>query len=361
MFGDLRTILAFVVDIGVLIFVHELGHYALARWSGVTVEVFSIGFGPALVKWTAKSGTIWQVSALPLGGYVKMQGWGEDASTGPVTPGSFGAASLGAKAAIVAAGPLANLLLAIVLYAGLFMTAGQPLPPPPVFAAIEAGSAAAAAHLQVGDRVLAINGAAITDFSSIQDVVASHPDASLTFSIQRGTQDFTQAVTVGDVTQDGTHIGHLGVGAAPSVFVRLSPPAAIIAAFAETWRVISGWAVNMGALIVHHQGLSELAGPLGIAQITGQVAAMGIAPLISFVAFLSVNLGLVNLIPIPILDGGHLFFYACEAVLRREVPERVREYGLRFGAALILMLVALVTFNDLGRLGAVAWLTHLLG
>jgi regulator of sigma E protease len=151
------------------------------------------------------------------------------------------------------------------------------------------------------------------------------------------------------------------VGAVPPVFTRLGPLQAVGAAFAETWNITSSWGTNMAGLVMHHQGLSELAGPLGIAQVTGQVAAQGIVPLIDFVAFLSVNLGLINLVPIPILDGGHLLFYAFEAVLGRELPIRLREHGLRLGFAFIAALVLLVTFNDLGRLGVVAWITHLFG
>ena len=358
MLDTLRNILAFAIDIGVLIFIHELGHYAAARSQGVTVEVFSIGFGPALLKRRAKSGTIWQLCALPLGGYVKMQGWGESEASAPALPGSFSGASLSAKAVIVAAGPLANLALAVLLYAGLFMTAGQPTTPA-IFASIDPGSAAAAAHFLPGDRVLAIGGAQITDFTDLQQIVTSHPNAELEFTIGRGSTSFTEAVQLGAVTQDGASAGRLGVIAAP-VFTRLAPVPAVAAALHQTGAVIASWGVEMGQLIFQHKGLADLSGPIGIAQVTGQVASMGLASLVSLVAFLSVNLGLVNLIPIPILDGGHLLFYAWEAVMRRKVPEQAQEMGLRFGAAIIVTLVLVTTFNDLSRLGAVAWLTHLL-
>ncbi len=348
----------FAVSIGVLIFFHELGHYAAARSQGVTVEVFSLGFGPALLKYTARSGTVWQVCALPLGGYVKMQGWGEAEPGQPAGPGAFSAASLSSKAVIVAAGPLANLALAVLLYAGLFMTAGQPVTPA-VFASIEAKSAAAAAHFMPGDRVLAIGGVPVRDFSALQDIVVGHPNTELDFTIRRAGQQFTESVQIGTATADGESFGRLGVTAAP-VFTRLGPVPAIGAAFHKTGAVIAGWGTGMGQLIFEHKGLSELSGPIGIAQVTGQVAALGWGPLVDLLAFLSINLGLVNLIPIPILDGGHLLFYAWEAVMRRKVPEQAREMGLRFGAALILTLFLVTTFNDLTRAGAVAWLTHLL-
>lgn len=358
MFDTLRSILAFAVDIGVLIFFHELGHYFAARSQGVTVEVFSIGFGPALLKRKAKSGTVWQISALPLGGYVKMQGWGEDEDGAVPAPGSFAGATLGSKAVIVAAGPLANLLLAVVLYAGLFMTFGQAVTEP-VFATIDANSAAAAAHLQTGDRVLAIGGAPIHDFGDLQEIVTAHPDTVLDFTIRRAGSEFTAPVRVGHASEGSETVGRLGVRAS-ATFHRLAPLPAIGAAFRQTGTVISDWGTQMGQLIVEHKGFSELSGPIGIAQVTGQVAALGVASLASLVAFLSVNLGLVNLIPIPMLDGGHLLFYAVEAVFRRKLPAQARELSLRIGVAFIATLVLVTTFNDLARLGAVAWLTHLL-
>lgn len=360
MFDTLRTILAFIVDIGVLIFVHEMGHYLAARSQGVTVETFSVGFGPALLKYKAKkSGTVWQVSALPLGGYVKMQGWGEEQAGRQAKPGSFAAASLGSKAVIVAAGPLANLLLAVVIFAGLFMSAGQ-LSTQPVLSQVQPGSPAAESHLQSGDRVLAIGTTQIKSFTDLQQIVMEHPDTVLDFTIARAGQQLTLPVKVGDTALDGDVVGHLGVVGTQSTLKRLAPGVAIAAAFQETGRQISGWFSGMATLIVHHRGLKDLAGPLGIAEVTGQAAALGLVPVISLIAVLSINLGLVNLVPIPILDGGHLLFYAVEALIRRPVPEQAREAGLRVGVAIILSLVLLVTFNDLTRLGAVAWFTHLL-
>ncbi|MDE1905990.1 MAG: RIP metalloprotease RseP [Rhodospirillales bacterium] len=355
----LRTIIAFIFEIGVLIFVHELGHYLAARSQGVTVETFSIGFGPALLKRKAKSGTVWQVSAIPLGGYVKMQGWGEEQNSASARPGSFGAAPLGSKAVIVAAGPLANLLLAVVVYAGLFMTAGQ-LTTQPVLSQIQPGSPAASSHLLAGDRVLAIGSSPIKNFVDLQQIVVAHPDSVLDFTIARAGKQLMLPVTVGQTTMDGTEIGRLGVLGTESNLKRLLPGQAIAAAFQETGQQISGWFAGMSTLIVQHRGLRDLAGPLGIAQISGQAAALGVVAMINLIALLSINLGLVNLIPIPILDGGHLLFYAVEFLIRRPVPEQAREAGLRVGVAVILSLVMLVTFNDLTRLGAVAWFTHLL-
>lgn len=294
MFGDLRTIIAFVVDIGILIFVHELGHYLAARSQGVAVEVFSIGFGPALLKWRARSGTVWQVSVLPLGGYVKMQGWGEEeqGASAPA-PGSFTRASLGSKALIVSAGPLANLALAYVILAGLFMSVGQAITQP-VFSQILPNSPAAAAQLQAGDRVLAIGDGKISDFAQLQAVVTAHPDAMLDFTVQRGATVFTRSIALGDVTEGGSKAGRLGVEANQVSFRHFGPVAALGAAWNEECAEIAAWGTGIGALILHHQGLSQLSGPLGIAQITGQVAALGLLNLVSFVAILSINLGLVK-------------------------------------------------------------------
>ncbi|MDD2704729.1 MAG: site-2 protease family protein, partial [Acidocella sp.] len=193
-----------------------------------------------------------------------------------------------------------------------------------------------------------------------QGIILSHPDTLLDFTIKRGEQVFTQSVTLGDVSEGGETVGHLGVVGTDSTLRRYAPPAAIVAAARQTGQEISAWGSGIATLIVDHKGLKDLSGPLGIAQITGQAAAMGVVSLVSLIAVLSINLGLVNLIPIPILDGGHLFFYAIEAIIRRPVPEQARDAGLRFGVAVIFSLFLLTTFNDLTRLGAFAWFTHLL-
>lgn len=360
MWDTARTILAFLIEIGVLISIHELGHYWAARSQGVAVETFSIGFGPALFKYKAKkSGTIWQVSLLPLGGYVKMQGWGETPDNTPAKPGSFASASLGSKAIIVAAGPAANLLLALLIYAVLFMSAGR-IVTQPVLSQVQPNSPAAESHLQAGDRVLAIGQTPVQKFSDIQRIVVLNPNTVLDFTIQRGAQELTLPVSVGEEMFDGEEIGRLGVVGAQSTLTRLSPLPAVVAAFNETGQQISGWFSGLGMLIVQHKGLKDLAGPLGIAQITGQAAALGMVPVIALIALLSINLGLVNLIPIPMLDGGHLLFYLIEFITGRPVSEQTKEVGMRVGVTLLLGLMLLVTFDDLLRLGVFAWFTKLL-
>jgi regulator of sigma E protease len=360
MFDTIRSAAAYLFDIGVLIFFHELGHYLAARSQGVVVEAFSIGFGPALVSWRAKSGTLWKISVLPLGGYVKMQGWGEPDDGKPAPPGSFSATKLSSKAFIVAAGPIANLILAFVLFTGLFAINGQPIVQP-VFDQIIPGSAAAKGGLLPGDRVLSIGATPIQGFDDMVPIIATHPDTNLSFTIKRAGVVQTRQIMIGDKVFDGRKIGSLGVGGDDVFIKHYSVPGAVVAAGQETWSGITTTIVGLYNLIVHQQGVHELRGMIGIAQITGKVAAFGIPSLINLIALLSINLGLVNLVPIPILDGGHLLFYAGEAVLRRPIPQRAQEFGLRIGFAVLLSLFVFTTFNDLTNIGAVRWVAHLFG
>ena len=297
---------------------------------------------------------------MPLGGYVKMQGWGEANSDAPAPPGSFSACSLGSKALIVAAGPIANLVLAFFLFAGLFMSVGQVVVQP-VLSSIMPHSPAAMAGLQPGDRVLAVDGSKINDFTQLQNIVVVHPDAAVTMTLERHGQTLTQQVKLGAVAADGAKIGQLGVVGADSSLHRYSPPGAVVAAARETYSETRMMLGGLYRLIVHRQGLSQLAGPLGIAQISGKVAAMGLVSVVNLIALLSINLGLINLVPIPVLDGGHLLFYAAEAIYRRPIPARAQDIGLRFGIAIILSLFFVTTLNDLTRLGAVSWVVHLFG
>jgi regulator of sigma E protease len=360
MFDTLRSAAAYLFDIGVLIFFHELGHYLAARSQGVVVEAFSIGFGPALVSWRAKSGTLWKLSVLPLGGYVKMQGWGEPDDSAPALPGSFSATKLSSKALIVAAGPIANLILAFVLFTFLFAINGRPIVQPVIDQVIP-GSAAAHGGLAPGDRILAIGGQPIREFDDMVGIIAKNPDTGLAFTIKRAGAVQTRQIVIGDKSFDGRKIGSLGVGGGDVVMRHYSVPGAVAAAGQETWDGITKTLVGLYNLIVHQQGVHELRGMIGIAQITGKVAAFGIPSLVNLIALLSINLGLVNLVPIPILDGGHLLFYLGEAVLRRPIPRRAQEFSLRVGFAVLLSLFVFTTFNDLTNIGAVRWVAHLFG
>ena len=356
----LHSLLAFIVVLGPLVFFHELGHFLMARARGVVVEAFSIGFGPALLSWKAKSGTVWKISALPLGGYVKMQGWGQEEDNVPALPGSFSGASLVSKALIVAAGPVANLILAFVLFIGLFAFVGQ-VQVAPVLSKITPASPAAIGGLLPGDRIITAEGKQIRYFNDLQQIIEQHPDTELVFTFDRGGAVQQKEVRTGQKAVGGTEIGFLGVEGDQELVQHFSPVSAVVAAGSETWNVTVATLSGLWNLVAHHTGVQDLGGPIRIAQLSGKVAAMGAASLISFIAMLSINLGLVNLVPIPVLDGGHLLFYAGEAVYGKPIPRRAQEIGLRFGFALLLTLFAFTTFNDLTQMGAVHWVARLLG
>lgn len=362
----LRSVLAFVVVLGVLVFVHELGHYLVARWRGVHVEVFSIGFGRAITSWTDRVGTLWKVAWLPLGGYVKLHGQerpqdvSEEVRARWISGHTFHEKAVGSRAMVVAAGPAANFLLAVVLFAALFAVAGRPVTLP-VVGEVLSGSGADQAGLRPGDRVLAIDGNPTSRFEDLQRIVTAHPDERLSLLIERSGQQMTLSATTQDRVTGGKRIGILGISAGQTTFERLSPGRAVEAGFVQTWQI--GVETLQGALqmITGQRGTEELGGPVRIAQLSGQVAELGIASLISFIAVLSVNLGLINLFPIPILDGGHLLFYLTEAVLGRPIPPRAQEYGLRAGFAVLVGLFIFVTWNDLTHLGLFRWVAHLIG
>lgn len=362
----LRTVLAFVVVLGVLVFVHELGHYLVARWRGVHVEVFSIGFGRAITSWTDRVGTLWKVAWLPLGGYVKLHGQErledapEEVRARWISGRTFHEKSVGSRAMVVAAGPAANFLLAVVLFAGLFAVAGRPITLP-VVGGVLAGSGADHAGLHAGDRVLAIDGALVKRFEDIQRIVTARPDQPLSLLVERNGQQITLTAMTQDRTEGHQRIGVLGISAGPAEFEHLSPWRAIGAGFTQTWQVTVETLQGAWQIISGQRSTEELAGPFGIAKLSGQVAALGIPSLISFIALLSVNLGLINLFPIPVLDGGHLLFYLAEAVRGRPIPPRAQEYGLRAGFAVLVGLFIFVTWNDLTHLGLFRWVAHVIG
>ncbi|HEX3348345.1 MAG TPA: RIP metalloprotease RseP [Acetobacteraceae bacterium] len=362
-----RTVIAFGVVLGILVFFHELGHYLAARWRGVHVEAFSIGFGRALATWTDRRGTVWKLAWIPLGGYVKLHGQErpEDASADVRAlwmPGkTFHEKQVGSRAIVVAAGPIANFLLAVVLFAGLFATAGRPVPTP-VVGEVIADTAANRAGLQKGDRITTIDGTTIKRFEDIQRIVSTHPGVALSVQVDREGSPLTLSVTpAAETGSDGKTIGLLGIRGGETEFEKLGPGAAVVAGFTQTWDVAAQTLGGVWAMITTHRGAADLGGPLRIAQLSGQVAELGVASLVSFIAVLSVNLGLINLFPIPILDGGHLLFYLAEAVRGRPLPPRALEYGFRAGFAVLVALFVFATWNDLSHLGIVRWVAGLIG
>ena len=362
-----QTLASFALVLGVLVSIHELGHYFAARWCGIGVEAFSLGFGPALKSWTDRRGTVWKISMLPLGGYVKMHGMSPTAQADAAESGeqyraqeAFAEKHVGKRAFVAFAGPLANFLLTIVLFAGLLMVVGRQVPLP-VVGDVQEGSAAAKAGLLVGDRITAVDGTAIDKFTSLQRIIAAAPGRDIKVSVVRGTQTLVLPVHVGADGPAGAPHGKLGVISGQAAFERVGPGQALIGGVTQTWGIGSQIVTNIAALVTGKQSADSLGGVISIADLSGKMARQGVLALISFIAILSVNLGLVNLLPVPVLDGGHLMFCAAEAVRGRPVPPRAQEYGYRVGIALIACLFVFASWNDLVREGAFHWVARLRG
>jgi len=357
----LRSAAAFVVVLGVLVFIHELGHYLAARWRGVKVDAFSIGFGRAIATWTDRRGTVWKLAWIPLGGYVKLHGQERPQDVPPEVRASwvrgqtFHDKPLGSRAIVVAAGPAANFVLAIVLFTGLFAAVGQPVTLP-VVQTVMPHSAAATAGLRPGDRIRAVDGQTIADFQALQAVVEANPAAHITLSVTRDGKILSVPVLTGTEMLDGRRVGLLGVSGGLLKYQPMSLPAAAAAGVRETWSVTAKTAQGVAQMIAGTRGTKDLGGPLRIAQLSGQVAELGLPSLLSFIAMLSVNIGLINLFPIPVLDGGHLMFFLFEAIRGRPLPPRAQEYGFRAGLALLAGLFVFATWNDLAHLGLFHWL-----
>ena len=364
------TLLAFLVVLTVVVFVHEMGHFLVGRWCGVGVKAFSIGFGPEIVGWNDRRGTRWKLSAIPLGGYVKFVGDINGASVpdqealGRMDPSeraiSFPAQALWKRAAIVAAGPIANFLLAIAIFGGLVYANGRHVLTPRI-EVVQPGSAAERAGFQAKDLILAIDGRPVQSFSDMQRVVSARAGDRLSIEVDRAGERVTlQAVPdlKENVTPLGKHrIGLLGIQAsrdpADLRHVTYGPVESVRLGALESWYVIDRTFDYLGKLIVGRESADQLSGPIRIAQVSGQVASLGgIAGLISLIAVLSVSIGLINLFPIPLLDGGHLLFYAIEGARGRPLSDRAQEIGFRIGLAIVLMLMLFSTWNDIVHLGS---------
>lgn len=370
--GGIGYVFWFLVVLTVLVFVHEFGHYIVARWNRVRIEVFSMGFGPELFGWNDRAGTRWKVSAIPLGGYVKMFGDADPSSmpssdvramTAEERAVAFHHKRLRQRAAVVAAGPLANFIFAIVALAGLFATVGQPFTPPQV-GTVQAGSAAEASGIKPGDTIVSIDGESIERFEDVQRIVRLDPGRALAVIVQRGGQDVTLSVTpkLSEVTDrfgNKHEYGLLGIVGQGVQYVRYDPLTAVVRATDETADIVGGTLQAVWQMIIGARSTDELGGPLRIAQMSGEVAQYGFTAILPFMAVLSINLGLINLFPIPVLDGGHLLFYAAEALRGKPLGQRAQEYGFRFGLALVLTLMVFATWNDLVHLRVVEYLKAL--
>lgn len=372
--GFLLTVLSFLLVIGPLIFIHELGHYFVGRWFGVKAEAFSIGFGREIGGWTDKRGTRWKIGWMPLGGYVRFKGDMNPASTptdewlalpAEEREQTFQSKSVGKRFLIVLAGPATNFLFAILVYTAMFAFYGEPRTPA-VVAAVSEGSAAEAANFQAGDRILSIDGVTVERFEDVRDFVRIRPGQQLTFEIERGGSVLQVparpgAEVIRDEFGNEARIGLLGVAPAGRVIVPLSPLASVGAAVRQTIDTVEMMVVTLGQVVVGDRSVKEMGGPLKIAQYSGQQATLGWVDFIWFMTLISINLGFINLLPIPLLDGGHLLFYAIEAARRKPLRPQAQEWAFRTGLAALLAFMIFVTLNDLASFGVWSRLGGLIG
>ena len=372
--GLLLTIVAFLGAIGPLVFIHELGHYFSGRLFGIKADIFSIGFGREITGWTDRRGTRWKVAWLPLGGYVKFAGdmnaIGEPDAAWLALPAAerartFQAKPLWQRAIVVAAGPIVNLLLAVLILAGFAYGYGVDRTPP-VVDSVVAGGAGAAAGLRVGDRVVAIDGRPIATFSDLARFAQIRPGERVSVTLDRDDRRVVQPLVIGvdrqrDRFGNDYRIGRIGIASGTPVLAPIGLVEAPVAGLRMTGEIIRGTVDTLGQVISGRRSLDELGGPIRIAKISGEQLSLGWAAFVWLVAMLSINLGFINLLPVPMLDGGHLLFYAIEAVRRRPLEPRVQEWAFRGGLAAVLALMLIVTFNDLGAVGLWQRLAGLIG
>ncbi|MES0809075.1 RIP metalloprotease RseP [Roseibium sp. SCPC15] len=362
------TIIPFLFILTVVVFFHELGHFAVARWCNIKVDAFSVGFGRELLGRTDKKGTRWKLCLIPLGGYVKFAG-DENAASVPSREmiakmsdeerkTAFVAKPVWQRAAVVAAGPIANFILAIAIFTVLFVSAGKQgiLP---VVEEVFPNGAAAQGGLQAGDVVKEIDGREIQTFGDMRQVVLMNANVPLVFEVDRGGELVDLTVTPSAKLKEvfaGEHqmAGDIGVRGSgdPQNYIRIKY--SLFGAFdegvKETYRIMEGTVSYVWGVITQRQSADQLGGPIRVAQVSGKVAEHGFLPLISLTAVLSVSIGLINLAPVPVLDGGHLVFYFFEALRGKPLSERVQDVGFRIGLGLVLMLMVFVTWKDIVRL-----------
>lgn len=361
-------LLPFIAALTIIVFIHELGHFLVARWCGVAVEVFSIGFGREIFGWNDRHGTRWKVCWLPLGGYVKFEGDANPTSLPQAAPdagmirtaGNFHGKPVWKRAAVVAAGPIANFLLSIVIFAGVFAFVGMPMNEPRV-GNVQPGSAAEKAGIKSGDVIAAIDGAKIETFGDIVKSVSFRGGEQLNVTIDRNGTPIVLNIVVGIVEEpDGfggtSRRGLLGISPPKDTVAtplrRLSITEAVSQGTSETWRIVSVTFKYLGKLVRGQESSKQIGGPVSIAKMAGDAASSGVIRFAIFIAFLSTSVGLINLFPIPMLDGGHLVYYAIETVSGKPLGKQAQEWGFRVGLSLVAMLMAFGFWNDLTRLFA---------
>jgi regulator of sigma E protease len=373
--GFLMTILSFLLVIGPLIFIHELGHYFAGRWFGVKAETFSIGFGREIAGWTDKRGTRWKVGWLPLGGYVKFKGDMNPASQPSnewlALPAEERAQTFQAKPVwqrfiIVLAGPATNFLFAILAFMAIFGAIGYPTTPALV-GSIAAGSGAERAGIRAGDRIVGVDGRKIETFAELHDYIRIRPDQTLRIDLVRQDQRLRVAARTASQTESDTfgnqaRIGRLGVGAPGGIELQKLPPHRLLGtAVMQTVDTVQMMVVTLKQIVLGQRSIKEMGGPLKVAQYSGQQASLGWLPFFWFMTIISINLGFINLLPIPLLDGGHLLFYMIEGIRRKPLRPEAQEWAFRTGLAALLALMIFVTLNDLASFGVWTKLGGLIG
>ncbi len=356
----LLMIVGFLLVLGPLVTVHELGHYLVGRWCGVKATAFSIGFGKELCGWTDRRGTRWKLSALPLGGYVQFAG--DMNPTSQPSPEwlalpaaerakTFQAQPLWQRALIVAAGPFTNFAVAVAILAAFNFAYGKLVIPPEIGAVTER-SAAAEAGLEPGDRITAVDGAAVSSFEELRNKVVPNPGADIELAVQRGTERFTVHFRVPETVErdrfgNEFRVGRLGILSTRGELRPVGPVEAVGLGVRQTGEIVTMMTQGIVQIVTGRRSVEELGGPIKIAKYSGEQLSLGWQAYAYFVALISINLAFINLLPIPALDGGHLAFYAVEAVRRKPVGQRSQEWAFRTGMALVLALMLFVTINDL--------------
>ncbi|MBB3658600.1 regulator of sigma E protease [Rhizobium sp. BK650] len=361
-------IVPFVIVLSLLVFAHEMGHYLVGRWSGIRILAFSVGFGPEIAGFTDRHGTRWKISAIPLGGYVRFFG-DEDASSKPDTDKlasmteeererSFAGAKLWKRAATVAAGPIANFILAIAIFTVLFAVYGRTVSDP-VVAEVKPDSAAAAAGVLPGDLLVSIDGTKVQTFDDVRRYVSIRPNQNIVVTVERNGEKMDlpmvpQRTDITDQFGNKIEIGLIGIVTNEEVghfrLQTFTPLEALGEGVNQTWHIVTGTFKYIGNLLTGSMKADQLGGPIRVAQASGQMATLGIGALLQLAAVLSVSIGLLNLMPVPVLDGGHLMFYAVEAVRGRPLGSSAQEIAFRIGLAMVLTLMVFATWNDISAL-----------
>lgn len=355
---------AFVVILTIIVFIHEFGHYSVAKLSGVKIETFSIGFGKEIFGWNDRSGTRWKICWLPFGGYVKMFGDINAASipdknqltqlTEAEKAQAFHTKPLRIKAAIVAAGPLANFLLAILILTFFYSYYGKPATSTQI-SQVMAHSAAEEAGIRPGDIILSLDDKEVKQFDDVKRIIALNTGKAVTIEVLRDDETITFSLTPKfanrtDIFGNDVQLPLLGIQSNVTSLETLGIGGALFAAISETYYISSATLKAIGQMITGQRSTKEISGPIGIAKYSGQSLQAGITTVLWFIVIISINLGLINLFPIPVLDGGHLMYYAIEAIRGKPLADRYQEYGFKFGMLLILLFAAFAIFNDINKL-----------